>query len=219
MTPEQRDILKDNWFTANSTAEQQQPDIVRELASAHSSNPLDSHHDGQAPEYERIYADLPSSGSSSSSSSHVEPVPTQTHDHPLRSNQPDLPQTAHYTAIPSDPQDRTHDNDVGRALTMGSSVYTESIAAPADDTDGLSRNRYYGALGSSNIHLMDIPLKERDANRNASTGTGAEVNETRAGMTANEKRRLVSGKIAEEGRGGQWAMRRREVSGAAAAFA
>lgn len=213
MTPEQRDILKDNWFTVD----ERQPDMSRELASAQSSNHLGLN--AVEPQYEQIYADS-ASPTPDDHSQHYHDV----HDHPLRSHQPDLP-AATYVPLPSHEPvgnaerrvessrpnvDRDQEGtEVGRALTMGSSIYTESIMSPPEESDPLAKNRYYGALGSSNIHLVDVPSRDTDAYRNASTG--AEMVE-RSGLAATNGR-MVSGKIVEEGRGG-WAMRRREPSGA-----
>lgn len=180
MSEQQQNLLRDNWFANNAHLHER----------AQTLRP----HDKPAGYDHQIYQDHPAMQAVQSSP-----------DEPLRSNPPDsMKFNGHYHHISSQEDQENYDN-VGRALTMGSSLYSESLA----DLEAPNKEKYYGDLHGPR---SDASLRQVDGNRIGS-GSGVEL-PYQSDHRMPLQQRHVSGRSTFDPHSG-WQMRKREISGTA----
>jgi len=102
-----------------------------------------------------------------------------------------------------------NEDEIGRALTMGSSTYSEE--ASVQDFNG-AKPRYYGNLPTKKALPMTPNGNDRVVSR-----SGADIGDVNMAAFEDDRaygHRNVSGAVMEEGRS-NWDVRRRQVSGTA----
>ncbi|GAB7337229.1 hypothetical protein MBLNU457_g2605t1 [Dothideomycetes sp. NU457] len=109
----------------------------------------------------------------------------------------------------------TDPEEIGRALTMGSSLYSDATSIKDSDS---AKPRYYGNIGGFHANeAKPLPMTPNNGNGRVVSRSGVDIGDV--SMAAFEDgrsygRRNVSGAVMEEGRG-TWDVRRRQVSGTA----
>lgn len=159
-------------------------------------------------------------------------VPQQSHPLPLSSNAPQFDKAPTRFSYEEVDDDKNDEEDIGRAMTMGSSVYSDTASIKSE------KRRYYGDLQAATMGIRGFtqaevkrpesppksvyqqqvqqaqyqqPYESRVVSR-----TGVDMADSyEAYLPANYNNRNVSGRGAEEGRVGWHNMRKREVSGLA----
>lgn len=132
---------------------------------------------------------------------------------PLTSNPPVPPKSSRRPSIYENEAQKENDEDIGRALTMGSSIYSDSASIKSSTAP---KSKYYGNLQAATMGVkgQNSPPKRPLVEHRAISRSGADVADANVMYypDGHGRARIVSGKAAEEGMGG-WGMRKREVSG------
>jgi len=105
--------------------------------------------------------------------------------------------------------------EIGRALTMGSSKYSDATSIKDFDS---AKPRYYGNLGGFQAdEAKPLPTAPNNGNGRIVSRSGADIGDVNMAAFEDDRsygRRNVSGAVMEEGRA-TWDIRRRQVSGTA----
>lgn len=105
--------------------------------------------------------------------------------------------------------------EIGRALTMGSSLYSDATSIKDSES---AKPRYYGNLGDFHANeAKPLPMAPTNGDGRVVSRSGADIGDVNMAALEDNRlygRRNVSGAVMEEGRA-TWDVRRRQVSGTA----
>lgn len=184
-------LLNDNWYVVDDGSD----------SPRRGNTPKPQYHQSVRPHDETQYR-------------HAQQERREILPQPLSSNPP-IPPKSSRRSMYEDEVQQENDDDIGRALTMGSSIYSDSASVKSA---GTPKSKYYGNLQAATMGVrgaQSSPPKHPLVEHRAVSRTGVDIADANVMYYSggDGRARHVSGKAAEEGMGG-WGMRKREVSGA-----